>query len=894
MSNPLGWMDEQWCSSEMEVRYSHPPEDNHDGVHLIDHLEDVAERASYLVPAEAQTPDDESLRDVVGTLAYVHDFGKATTYFQQHIDVLSDSPNVSESLREQCRHHAPVGAFAAYYALDTQGFSTETCLAGFVAVGKHHGKLPDVTDYVFKRSYRREQIDRQTSAEKRQTAIKYQLKDIHDHVPDLAADVFEAATDGTGSWKSFATGFDQLRADIETVVKATGGTGFDRNVLSDSCYALTLECWGALVLADKTSAADAASGSEPSTATYEAKRPSYRDLDDHVKDIESGVTADPDGTRTERLNYYRSEAREGVVAAAEAFANGGGGVATLTLPTGMGKTLSGLSAALTIRDELGGDRVVYALPFTSIIDQVVDELQDIYEIDIMGRMLTAHHHLSETIISDKRDADADEADQHDDVAGMLAESWRAGLTVTTFVQLFESLAGPANRQSMKLPALRDSVIVLDEPQSLPLDWWKLVPRLVELLTEQYNATVIAMTATQPQLFEDTAGPDAIELVDNPDRYFEATERVTYELDPSTEQYLDDQTGSKSYDDAATALIETVETGDAALAVCNTIDSTRKLTERVTQRFPVVTDVAEVYAAALDSVGDADKIDPETLAERIQDRGSRSILHLSTRLRPVDRLRLIEVAKKLTEGDHALLTISTQLVEAGVDISFDCVYRDLAPIDSIVQAAGRCNRSFERDRGQVTVWWLDVPEDQEKTPAEAVYNRGEKLLPVTAQTLDAARDEDNALKETTVARRAVEQYYRTLLTEKNVGKDEYVGYVDNARADKLEDLSLISQRRAVDVIVCRTAAERQQIEDIKDAWESYEFQRVRTLMDGLKEARISVPVYDEDSTEAEALGHLDTVHPNTDIRWVDVRRDQKYFDLTVGFVVPETTAERRII
>jgi CRISPR-associated endonuclease Cas3-HD len=878
----------------MAVRYSHPPEDGHDGVYLMDHLEDVAERVSYLVPEETQTPDDESIRDVVKTLAYVHDFGKATTYFQQHISVLSDSPDVAKPLRDLCQHHAPVGAFAAYYALDAQGFSTETCLAGFVAVSKHHGTLPDVADYVFKRSHRREQIDRQTSAEKRQTAIKYQLKDIHEHVPQLATEVFEAATNGAGSWKSFATGFDQLRADIEAAVEATDGAGFDRSALSDSCYALVLECWGALVLADKTSAADAASETKLSAATYAATQPTYRELAQHIRDLEAEASADPNGTRTEQLNYHRSRAREGVIKTAEAFAADGGGVATLTLPTGMGKTLSGLSAAFTIRDQLGGDRVVYALPFTSIIDQVVDELQEIYETDITGRVLTAHHHLSETTIIDESDTDANEADQSDDIAGMLAESWRAGLTATTFVQLFESLAGPANRQSMKLPALRNSVIILDEPQSLPLDWWKLVPRLVEMLTERYDATVIAMTATQPQLFEDATGVDATELVNSPDSYFETTERVTYELDPSTARYLDDQTGPKSYDDGATALIETIETGASALAVCNTIDSTRKLTHIVTERCPELTDVAEVYASALDSVPGADRLNPERVASRIQDAGSRSLLHLSTRLRPVDRLKLIEVAKELTNNDHALLTISTQLVEAGVDISFDHVYRDLAPIDSIVQAAGRCNRSFERDQGRVTVWWLDVPEEQEKTPAEAVYNRGTKLLPVTAETLDSVRDDGNVLGETTVARDAVEEYYETLRRDKNVGKEEYVEYVNDVRCDRLEQLSLISQRRAVDVIVCRTADERQRIHDIKDAWESYDFQRVRSLMDGLKEVRISVPVYDENSPEAEALGHLDTVHSETDIRWVDVRKDAKYFDPTTGFVVPETTAERRIL
>ena len=877
----------------MSGRYSHPPEDGHDGVLLFDHLEDVATRAGYVVPDDARTPAGEPLLDVVETLAWVHDFGKATRYFQQYINCIPGNPK-----QEAYRYHAPLGAFAAYYALDARGFETETCLAGFVAVAKHHGRLPDVSEYVFERSYRRESISEETPAEQRQTIIAKQIVDIDDHVPEFAEDIFREATAEAGSWDSFRKGFIGLLGEITSAVATNGDSPIpNREAVSDSCYALVLECWGSLVLADKTGAAEGASGAEPSPVTYSADAPPFEILDEYVMDLEQDASADPAGTRSERLNYYRSQAREAVLEGSEKFAEGGGGVATLTLPTGMGKTLSGLSAALTIRDQMESERVVYALPFTSIIDQVIDEVEGIYEADTAGRLLTAHHHLSETTIRDKdgdRDddgSDADEDDRNDDVAGMLAEGWRAGLTVTTFVQLFESLAGPTNKQSMKLPALRNSVVVLDEPQSLPLDWWKLVPRLVTMLTEQYNATVIAMTATQPQLFEDKT-----ELVDDPEVYFEATERVAYELDPSTERYIAEQSDPKSYESATSELLEAIESGESALAICNTIDSARELTDHVTEARPGIPNVGKVYAKLLDDADDVTEIEPKTVSKAVESKGEQSVLHLSTRIRPVDRLKLIEAAKELTENDHTLIAVSTQLVEAGVDISFDRVYRDLAPIDSIVQAAGRCNRSFERDRGRVTVWWLDVPDEQDKTPAEAVYNRGPALLPTAAQTLDSVRGDGELLDETIVARNAVKQYYERLHDEKDVGEDGYATYVDGARGDKLADLSLIDQRLAIDVVVCRTSKEQAVVESAEDAMDNYDFAKVNSLMDKLRSKQISIPIYRTDSKEARELADLPPIHRETDVRYVYPSKPEfkDFFDPVTGFVVPDSTVDRRFL
>jgi CRISPR-associated endonuclease Cas3-HD len=877
----------------MTVRYSHPPEDGHEGVYLREHLEDVARRARAIVPTDATTPADESIQRVVETLAYVHDFGKATTFFQEYLRYNT------EPEYKPCRYHAPIGSFAAYYALDAQGFETETCLAGFVAVAKHHGRLPDVTQYIHNRAYNSENSTggAQTDAEQQQAAIAMQINDIEEHVPDLAVDIFDNATDSDGSWAGFRESYKGLLDEISAAVATESGTTINRESLSASCYGLTLEIWGSLVLADKTSAASRSENIDLDS-TYEAQRPSIQVLDEYVAELEASSPADPDGSRTERLNHYRSRARSAVVENAKHFAENGGGVATLTLPTGMGKTLSGLSAAETIRDELGAERVIYALPFTSIIDQVVDEVQEIYDTDTLGRLLTAHHHLSETKIVDEDDVGADEADRNDDVAGMLAESWRAGLTVTTFVQLFESLAGPANKQSMKISALRDSVVILDEPQSLPLDWWKLVPRLVAILTEQYDATVIAMTATQPQLFDEAIDREGevTELVDDPDVYFEATERVQYTLDESTERYIETQETPKSYAGASAELLSAVDAGASTLAVCNTIDSARALFDELTDNQNSLLSVGEIYADELSKVETTTDVDPKTLATRIDERGNQSILHLSTRLRPADRLKLIETAKELTDIGHGLITISTQLIEAGVDISFDRVYRDLAPIDSIVQAAGRCNRSFEREKGRVIVWWLDVPDEQQKTPAEAVYNRGATLLPVAAETLDAVRDADEPLSETTVARTAVTKYYRKLHTDKNVGKQEYAEYVDDVRGDKLAELSLIDQRNAVDIIICRTEAERKQVEEAREAWRQYEFERVRRLMDELKQARVSIPIYHSESDKKDKLGQLNPVHSDTDVLCLDVRKHglSQYFDQNTGFVIPDSTAERRIL
>lgn len=232
------------------------------------------------------------------------------------------------------------------------------------------------------------------------------------------------------------------------------------------------------------------------------------------------------------------------------------------------------------------------------------------------------------------------------------------MVVTTFVQVFESLAGPTNARSMKLPSLYGSVVVLDEPQALPLEWWPLVDRLVELLTEEYGASVIAMTATQPELL--SAGDrEPFSLVADPDPYYDELDRLDFVLHPSAIAMLpgqdseesdtiddDAESAALSYDRAGDLVATRADDGDSVLAICNTIDSARELAESIADR-TIPVDVNEVYDELLNDADEStESIPPKRTsadAARRRRSGQPLLVHLTTRHRPCDRRHLIDVA-----------------------------------------------------------------------------------------------------------------------------------------------------------------------------------------------------------------------------------------------------------
>lgn len=325
---------------------------------------------------------------------------------------------------------------------------------------------------------------------------------------------------------------------------------------------------------------------------------------------------------------------------------------SLTVPTGGGKTLSSLSFALDHAVEHKLRRVIYAIPFTSIIEQNAKVFQD-----ILGREQVLEHHCN------YKEKDDPEEAVYNRKRGLAAENWDAPLVVTTNVQFFESLFSNKPSRCRKLHNIAGSVIVLDEAQAIPTEYLEPCLSALRELVEHYGCTVVLCTATQPALDDKslrTALPKVSEIMDEPHQLFEKLSRTNV-------QFIGKLTDVE--------LAGRLDAEDQVLCIVPTKPQAR------------------------------------TLFELLQER--EGVYHLSTNMYPEHRRRILDKVRALLKAKEPCRVVSTSLVEAGVDLDFPVVYRAMAGLDSIAQAAGRCNREGRMNEfgelGQVYVF------EPEKTP-----------------------------------------------------------------------------------------------------------------------------------------------------------------------------------
>ena len=337
------------------------------------------------------------------------------------------------------------------------------------------------------------------------------------------------------------------------------------------------------------------------------------------------------GAEDTPVNRRRGE----VLAACRTKAALAPGFFSLNVPTGGGKTLSSLAFALEhirIHAETHGlRRVVYAIPFTSIIEQTADVFREALG-DLAGEVLEHHGNL-----------EPDDPRRQTDRSRLAAENFDAPLVVTTNVQLFESLFASRTSRCRKLHRLAKSVIILDEAQTLPPRLLAPTLAALEELVRNYGSTVVLCTATQPAI-ERRDGfrigiADVRPIIDEPTRLHRSLRRTTVEM-----------IGQTPDDEIARRLKEQTQ----ALCIVN----------------------SRRHAAAIFAALD----DPRAL-------------HLSASMCGAHRAKVVErIRKRLGQGsDTPCRVVSTQVIEAGVDVDFPTVYRAVAGLDSIAQAAGRCNR-----------------------------------------------------------------------------------------------------------------------------------------------------------------------------------------------------------
>ena len=310
------------------------------------------------------------------------------------------------------------------------------------------------------------------------------------------------------------------------------------------------------------------------------------------------------------------------------------GIYTLTVPTGGGKTVASLAFALRHAAAHGMERVVYVVPYTSIIEQNAEVFQKI----LGGGNVLEHHSGVQFDLSDG-------ASPEETRRALATENWDMPVVVTTAVQFFESIYASRSSKCRKLHHLANSVIIFDEAQMLPLSHLRPCAAAMASLAEQFHSTVVLCTATQPSLGDllraYAPGCPVTELCPQTAEKYGKFRRATFRR----AGMLTDE-----------ALAEELSGHEQVLCIVNS----RKEAQRIFSRLP--------------------------------EEGS---FHLSTLMVPAQRQELLSEIRQWLKRDLPCRVVSTSLIEAGVDVDFPAVYRELAGLDSVLQAAGRCNREGRR-------------------------------------------------------------------------------------------------------------------------------------------------------------------------------------------------------
>lgn len=367
------------------------------------------------------------------------------------------------------------------------------------------------------------------------------------------------------------------------------------------------------------------------------------------------------------------------------------GLFTLTVPTGGGKTLSSLAFALQHAATNQLRRIIYVAPYLSIIDQNTRVMRRALGLTDDAAELFAHHSLSET-------EDGSESERSPDSGSIRrAENWQSPIVVTTNVQFFESLFSNTPSRCRKLHNLAGSVILLDECQTIPQSLLQPTSQMLRMISETFGCTIVLCTATQP-IFNHSKIPEdsrleASEICPPNLRLFERLKRVTLEW-PLRDEAL-------NWAQVCDRMRSVVESKEAALTIVNSRRAAREL-------------FCQLKSLAIDG-----------------------LYHLSTSMCARHRMLVIDEIRDRLKKSQPCYVVSTQLIEAGVDVDFPLVMREIAPLEAIIQAAGRCNRegllpNSDGKPGGRTVIFRSVAAREEPRkyfPPDQWYQKGRSTLEV---------------------------------------------------------------------------------------------------------------------------------------------------------------------
>ncbi len=543
------------------------------------------------------------------------------------------------------------------------------------------------------------------------------------------------------------------------------------------------------------------------------------------------------------------------------------GIYTLTVPTGGGKTLASLRFALHHAERHKMDRVIYVIPFTSIIDQNAKVVRDILEPtkDDRGRVVLEHHSNLTPEQQGWREK-------------MLTENWDAPVVFTTSVQLLEAIFGGGTRGARRMHQLANAVLIFDEIQTLPVNCVHLFCNAMNFLVEHCGSTVVLCTATQPLLNRVDQSKGVLKFTKNDDLMpdvkglFDDLKRVEVLNRRKPGGWTDEEI-------ARLALDEVVQSG-SCLVIVNT------------------------------------KKSAQTLFRLCREAAGIQTFHLSTNMCPAHRKEILDEIRQLLDDESLVLCISTQLIEAGVDVDFGAVIRYTAGLDSIAQAAGRCNRNGKQKDadGNPKIGRLHVV-----NPAVENIDRLKDIQcgkGITERLLDDVEAGSEDFGGNLIGPKAIERYFEYFFFDRHQEMDYPVSAQTVGRDDTLLNLlssnslamdeygrnygtapniylrqSFMSAARAFKVIDAPTRgiivpygeAGRDLINDLCSAFEvEKQFELLRRAQ------QYTVNVFPQDLERFQKAGAVHEIQKGVDILYLS---DTRYYNQSFGLSqTPEGTME----
>lgn len=379
------------------------------------------------------------------------------------------------------------------------------------------------------------------------------------------------------------------------------------------------------------------------------------------------------------------------------FADNKGGIYTLTVPTGGGKTLSSLRFALKHAELKNKDRIIYILPYTTIIEQNADEVRK--SLKCNKDLLEYHSNVLE--------------DDKGENYKLLTHRWSNKIIYTTMVQFLDTFYNKGTQDMRRIHNLLNSIIIFDEIQTIPIKCIDLFNSCINYLNKIGNSTIILCSATQPELNKANVSirfNEPAEIIKGVDNKFRILERVEVIDSTRKEGY--------TYEEASSFIYDIKKNSRSVLMVCNTVNSASTIYEHLCN---IIDKDIDLY-------------------------------FLSSNLCPAHRKDIIEEIKEGLNNKKHLVCISTQLIEAGVDISFETTVRALAGLDSIAQTSGRGNRNGECVKGYSYIINLKDDDELKKLTEIRLGKTHSKEL------LDLYKTDNNIFDNSLLSPKSIKKYY----------------------------------------------------------------------------------------------------------------------------------------